>query len=81
VSADQVDEFARRCGVELPDDYRQFLLADNGGLPSPDAFVTPDGGLEVVRILYGIRPDGARGTSSSNSSRAPGTGRCPRASS
>lgn len=38
VSPDKVREIEQRLGVELPAEYRSFLLASNGGEPSPGWF-------------------------------------------
>lgn len=42
VSEDAIAAFEQRIGVPLPDDYRSFMLAHNGGKPSRKAFVYKD---------------------------------------
>jgi hypothetical protein len=44
--------------LRLPQDYRQFLLKYNGGIPAQDTFVFP-GTSEgsCVDVFYGIGPD------------------------
>lgn len=34
----QIREYEEKIGVPLPDDYRQFLIENNGGYPEPDSF-------------------------------------------
>lgn len=36
-----VDGFERRLGAQIPIEYRQFLLAQNGGRPERDVFAVP----------------------------------------
>ena len=47
----------REIGISLPQDYRDFLLAQNGGRPEPNAF--PINGLEnnpfgTIQVFLGI---------------------------
>lgn len=46
-------------GLPLPDDYRRFLLENNGGSPTPDAIdVNGIQGSETdVRVFFGINRD------------------------
>lgn len=55
-----ISAFERRFSIELPQEYRDFLLAHNGGRPEPDAF--PIKGFEknpkgVIHVF--LRLDGA----------------------
>jgi len=36
ITAAQLDERERFLGVTFPDDYREFMLRNNGGRPEPD---------------------------------------------
>lgn len=55
VPAEIIDEFERRVGATLPQEYRQFLLTVNGGWATTD-FHHPASadGDHGVRCLYGI---------------------------
>ena len=37
----RLEAFEARIGSRFPEDFREFLLAHNGGCPSPDNFVFP----------------------------------------
>lgn len=51
-----LEEFERELGIRLPDEYRDFLLAHNGGYPDPDVFTLPAGRREMVDRFLGISP-------------------------
>ncbi|WP_160161114.1 SMI1/KNR4 family protein [Actinomadura sp. K4S16] len=54
VSLRDLDELERRLGVELPSDYRSFLLRRNGGRVHDNDLATPEGeeiGIAVVSFL------------------------------
>ncbi|MCA9242678.1 MAG: SMI1/KNR4 family protein [Phycisphaerales bacterium] len=57
LSSDSVASLERGLGVELPTDYRQFLLHYNGGQPIPDCVGVAGlaGGATDVQIFFGIR--------------------------
>ena len=38
----QLEEFERKIGTRLPEDYRTFLLNSNGGKPQKRAFMAPE---------------------------------------
>lgn len=42
VSEDEIGAFEKKNGIRLPQSYRRFLLAHNGGVPLPDVFPLPD---------------------------------------
>jgi cell wall assembly regulator SMI1 len=43
--------------AKLPQDYRSFLLAHNGGMPTPNAFhIDERQGESTLAILFGIAP-------------------------
>lgn len=57
VNERDVAELERLVGRRLPDDYRRFLLANNGGMPVPDAF--PIQGFQEeeegeIQVFFGI---------------------------
>jgi hypothetical protein len=56
-SAEEVADFERRAGVNLPGDYRHFLLTINGGSPVPFRVVVPGRGVARADWLYGIRDE------------------------
>jgi cell wall assembly regulator SMI1 len=56
LTEDEVKNFESGLGVALPADYRAFLLAHNGGTPTPDTIDVPPL-LESptdVQVLFGI---------------------------
>jgi SMI1 / KNR4 family (SUKH-1) len=61
VTAGELDEVERRLGIDLPADYRDSLLRQNGGIPEPGWFdyppLSPDfdaGGSAQVLLLYSV---------------------------
>jgi hypothetical protein len=55
VFPDELEEYERSIGLLLPEDYRQFLLAHNGGILCPDQLDIPDTDHAViVDFLYGV---------------------------
>ncbi|HYO72094.1 MAG TPA: SMI1/KNR4 family protein [Archangium sp.] len=53
LSTRQIEEVESRLAIELPQDYRAFLLSHNGGRPIPDAFQMC-GRWEMVDRFLGI---------------------------
>lgn len=55
LQAQDIEEVERILGAELPQDYKQFLLATNGGRPHPSSFKG-----QPIQELYNIlrEPDG-----------------------
>lgn len=49
-----VEEFEQEIGVQLPEDYRRFLLTYNGGEPVDGEFQVPGWGFSVVHFFYGL---------------------------
>ncbi|MEW9701489.1 SMI1/KNR4 family protein [Paenibacillus sp. SI8] len=43
ITSDHLDAVEKRYGIKLPEDYKQFLLKQNGGSPSISKFSTKDG--------------------------------------
>lgn len=62
LSIDRLADFETSLGTRLPDDYRRYLLAHNGGVPTPNSFRLPDGGGSSVSSMYGLHdgPDHTR---------------------
>ena len=59
LTSEQLSAFELRHGLSLPEDYRQFMIAHNGGVPIPDAIDFLHGrkkNTSNVRILYSIIP-------------------------
>ena len=56
-SSMEIEGLEQRLGIKLPDDYKQFILKTNGGVPAPNGFVVPERGQALVDILYGIRTE------------------------
>ncbi len=56
LSEEDVSQFERELGIDLPDDYRQFLLTHNGGRPEPEVFpVEGDPDASMVDWFLGIQ--------------------------
>ncbi|HEV7369455.1 SMI1/KNR4 family protein [Arenibaculum sp.] len=55
-------DFEADLGFTLPEDYRDFLLAHNGGTPVPSTFVSAREGEDRIESLYGLHdgPDHLR---------------------
>jgi hypothetical protein len=45
---EDISEFEKEHHVAFPQDYRLFMLECNGGRPFPDAFLAPNGNVEVT---------------------------------
>ncbi len=57
LAEEDVAELERLIGRRLPDDYRAFLLANNGGMPVPDAFPIhgfPEEDEGEIQVFFGI---------------------------
>lgn len=60
INEQELQEYEATLGVRLPNDYRDFLLEFNGGVPENDCFLLPG---EVsyadssVRTFFGLTPD------------------------
>ena len=54
LTEDRLRSAERQLGLELPDSYRRFLLAANGGRPKPSRFALPDGRRDSVDWFLGI---------------------------
>ncbi|QLG39184.1 SMI1/KNR4 family protein [Paenibacillus sp. FSL W7-1088] len=51
----RLQDFERINGVQLPQQYREFLLKYNGGYPKPYYFtISKEQGIGMVNIFYGI---------------------------
>lgn len=51
VSEADIDAFERERGVSLPDAYRRFLMAHNGGRPHPNGFPMSGGCGRVIEPI------------------------------
>jgi cell wall assembly regulator SMI1 len=52
-----IREVETKLGISLPSDYKEFLLAHNGGHPQPNAFTIPGsqpGTWEVLEWFFGV---------------------------
>lgn len=57
ITAAEYEAFVGRTGMVPPEDYRAFILAQNGGLPVENVYVRKDGEIEhefTVHQFYGI---------------------------
>jgi len=54
-----VGQFESRFGLQFPDEYRRFLIAYNGSIPTPKRFETEDGKVDsmVVRFFSMYDPE------------------------
>lgn len=44
----KIDEVEKSFGFNLPDDYKQCIMENNGGFPEPNIFDCDDGRIEAV---------------------------------
>lgn len=60
LSERELQEFEEEMGYKLPEAYRSFLLAHNGGRPEPEFFIVPDWQYResLVNEFKSIVPDG-----------------------
>lgn len=50
-----IEGFERRTGIQLPPDYRLFLLRQNGGQPTPSLITLPSVGQDAIAdFLFGL---------------------------
>lgn len=56
-SEEKVADFERKIEIQLPTDYREFLLTHNGGKPEPDSFNIGNNDTSSVRSFYGLHSD------------------------
>lgn len=58
-SVERIERFERQFGLTLPADYKDFLLRNNGGEPTPDRLIVPgwNGGSTCVNRFFGFRDD------------------------
>lgn len=54
---EDIRAFEKRHGVELPEDYQQFLLSTNGGMPSPPVIHSRTGYKVGLCQLYSLNDD------------------------
>ncbi len=54
ITGQKVAAFERSTDLQLPDDYKQFLLTTNGGIPCPNRFTVPGCGDALAGILYAL---------------------------
>jgi hypothetical protein len=54
LSETKVTELERNLRAQLPESYRRFLLANNGGRPRPDTVDVPGVGPTDVQTIFGI---------------------------
>ncbi len=54
LSEQRLLELEKQIGYHLPEDYRRFLLAHNGGVPEPNAFFVESIGNTSVEVFFGI---------------------------
>jgi hypothetical protein len=52
LSKDSIKAFEQKHACDLPDDYRRFLLASNGGFPSADCVAFREGGRRTASDVF-----------------------------
>jgi hypothetical protein len=53
-----LSQFEKQYSVELPLDYRRFLIEHNGGVPSKKSIILEYGGIDLsLDVLFGIHDD------------------------
>jgi hypothetical protein len=60
LSLAEIRIFAEQLGIPpLPEDYMEFLMLNNGGIPSPDTYMIPNHpeGLCDIQVFFGIGRD------------------------
>ncbi|MDX2105821.1 MAG: SMI1/KNR4 family protein [Candidatus Melainabacteria bacterium] len=57
IKLEQIDNIEKTLKVSFPEDYKRFLLAHNGGTPSPGAFNCVDGESSSVCGFHEIGAD------------------------
>jgi cell wall assembly regulator SMI1 len=53
-SSSALDTLEKRLGAPLPQQYRDFLLSQNGGRPDLPAFIVPNWGESIANTFYGV---------------------------
>jgi hypothetical protein len=51
---DEIKYFEQKIGVTLPQDYREFLLTQNGGIPTKSHVRVPNNRESVVQSIYSL---------------------------
>jgi len=51
VKLEDINKFEKEIGHQLPSDYKEFLLKQNGGKPSTRRYITKDGAVESSVIM------------------------------
>ena len=54
ISEIEIIALEEKIGAEIPDEYRGFLLSNNGGRPEPDGVEVPGYDETDVQILFGL---------------------------
>lgn len=55
ITLKDITEFENRCNINLPNEYKDFLLRYNGGYPKASTFkISDEYGESVVNKFYGI---------------------------
>ena len=57
LTEEEIQGFESRHKVSLPDDYREFLLATNGGMPALDVWHTKSGVNVGIHCWYSLNDD------------------------
>lgn len=47
-----LDSLEQQLGLDLPNDYRSFLLSTNGGYPVPNGFAIPDNPVDEHGLVH-----------------------------
>lgn len=47
-----VEDLEQQCSCMLPDDYREFLLSNNGGFPTPDCVTFEEAGRKTASDVF-----------------------------
>lgn len=52
LDSEEIEHFEQEHNIKLPDDYKNFLLTDNGGKPKKRRFTTADGTITSSIMLF-----------------------------